>query len=383
MAEAKERGAAGEPGGEREEERPRPDIRRLVEFLAGPIDVRSLALTGIFVLLLFYTIYFARAFLLPIVLAILLNFLLSPAVRGLRRLRIPEKLGAAIVLLSLLAVVVYGGYRLSGPASQWLDKAPRGLQRVERRIRDIQRPVEEVRQAAEQVEEQVGRLAGRDRRTQQVELRGDGLTGAILSRTQAFLGGAIVMVVLLYFLLASGDLFLRKLVRVLPRLSDKKRAIEIARETERHVSRYLSTVTLINVGLGIVVAGAMALVGMPNPVLWGVLAGLLNYIPYLGPIATAAILTLVSVLSFDGIGRALVAPAVYSAINFIEGTFVTPTVLGRRLTLNPVVVFLGLIFWGWLWGIPGALLAVPIIATFKIFCDHIEPLSPIGEFLGR
>ena len=203
------------------------------------------------------------------------------------------------------------------------------------------------------------------------------IAGALLSSTQSVLAGAVVMLILLYFLLASGDLFLRKLVRVLPKLSDKKRAIEIARQTERHVSTYLATVTLINMGLGLAVALAMKLVGMPNPVLWGVTAGLLNYIPYLGPIVTAGVLTLVAVLSFDELGRALIVPALYMVINGLEGYLVTPTLLGRRLTLNPVVIFTGLIFWGWLWGIPGALLAVPILATFKIFCDHIPPLAPI------
>lgn len=367
-----------------EEPAPRPDIRKLGDLLRAPIDIRSLALTGTFVLLLFYTLYFARPFFLPIILAMLLNFLLSPAVRGLKKLRIPESIGAGIVLLAVLGTVGYGGYRLSGPAAEWIDKAPQGMRRIERQIRDIQRPVQEVQEAAEEVEEQVGRLAGRNRgRTQEVAIQDGGLTGAILDRTSAFVGGAAVMMVLLYFLLASGDMFLRKLVRVLPRLEDKKRAIEIARLTERHVSTYLVTVTLINIGLGVVVAIAMRLTGMPNPVLWGVLAAVLNYVPYLGPIATVVILTLVSLLTFDDLGRALIPPAVYFAINFFEGSFVTPSLLGRRLTLNPVVVFVGLIFWGWMWGIAGALLAVPLLATFKIFCDHIEPLSPIGEFLGR
>jgi predicted PurR-regulated permease PerM len=122
---------------------------------------------------------------------------------------------------------------------------------------------------------------------------------------------------------------------------------------------------------------------MPYPALWGVLAGLLNFVPYLGPVVTAGVILIVSLLTFEELGRALVAPILYFAINFTEGSFVTPTVLGRRLTLNPVVVFVGLVFWGWLWGIPGALLAVPLLAVVKIFCDHIEPLSPLGEFLGR
>lgn len=371
--------------GEREDEHPRPDLGRLLEFFSGPVDVRSIALTGIFVLLVFYTLYFARDFFLPVVLALLLTFLLAPLVRGLTRLRIPGTIAAAIVILTLLGGTVYAVYSLSGPAADWIERAPQGMRRVERRIRDIQRPVEEVRQAAEQVEERVEEIAGgrSGQRPREVQVEGRTLTSIVLGQTQAFLAGAVVMVILLYFLLASGDLFLRKLVRVLPRLSDKKAAIEIARATEDHISKYLTTVTLINIGLGVAVGIAMRLAGMPNPVLWGVAAGLLNFVPYLGPLVAAGMIALVSLLTFEGVGRALVAPALYLGLNALEGYLFTPLLLGRRLLLNPVMIFLGIIFWGWLWGIPGALLAVPILATFKIFCDHIEPLSPIGEFLGR
>lgn len=349
--------------------------------LTPPLDVRSVATTGIFVLLFFYTLYFGRPFFLPVVIAILLSFLLAPAMRFLGRLGIPTGISAGILILGLIFGVGYGAYRLSGPAAEWLDRAPHAIRHVERRVRDLQRPVESVREAAERVEREVGQMAGRER-AQKVEVQDGTFTGAVLDRTWSFLGSAAVMLVLLFFLLASGDLFLRKLVRVLPRLADKKRAIEIARKTERQISTYLFTFTLINVGLAIAVAVAMRLAGLPNPVLWGALAGILNFIPYLGPIVTASVISLVSFLTFDEPGRAMVAPAVYVAINFLESSLVTPSMLGRRLALNPVVVFVGLIFWGWLWGVPGALLAVPVLATFKIFCEHIEPLAPIGEFLG-
>jgi predicted PurR-regulated permease PerM len=242
-----------------------------------------------------------------------------------------------------------------------------------------------VREVAEQVQEQVEEMAGQTGRRQpaQVQVEGQTLTGMVFTQTQAFLAGAVVTIILLYFLLASGDLFLRKLVRVLPRLSDKKAAIEIARDMEDQFSKYLVTMTLINVGLGLAVGGAMRLAGMPNPVLWGVAAAVTNFVPYLGPVVTLSMIALVSLLTFEDMGRALVAPGLYLGLNAIEGYLVTPMLLGRRLLLNPVVIFLGIIFWGWLWGIPGALLAVPILVSFKIFCDHIQPLSPIGEFLGR
>ena len=371
MAEGRERSAEGAPEGS-------PRVSR------AHVDIRSLALTTIVVLLSFYTLYFARTLFLPIILALLLSLLLAPVVRGLRRLHIPGSVGAALVILGLLGAVVLGFYRLSGPAAGWLERAPQGLERVERRIRQLQRPVAEVREAAEEVERQVERMAGGDAaRTQEVSVRDQTLTGVVLSRTGSFLGSAAIMTVLLYFLLASGDLFLRKLVRVLPRLEDKKRAIEIARRTEEHISKYLTTVTLINLALGVAVGVAMHAIGMPNPVLWGVTAGLLNFVPYLGAMVTVVMLALVSILTFDSLGRAAVAPLVYFGINALEGYVVTPMLLGRRLTLNPVVIFLGLIVWGWMWGVAGALLAVPILATFKIFCEHIEPLAPVGEFLGR
>ena len=320
----------------------------------GSSDARAWAIVGMFVLLFFYTLYFAKAFFLPVVIAILLRFLLAPAVRLLGRLRIPAGISAALLIAALLFAGGYGLYRLSDPAARWLDRAPHAIQHVEYRLRGLEGPVEDMQATAERVEREVGQMAS-----------------------------AVVTIVLLFFLLASGEMFLRRLVKVLPRLKDKKEAIEIAHETERRASTYLATFTLINAGLAIAVAFAMHLAGLPNPELWGVVAGVLNFVPYLGPIVTTGVIGLVSVLTFEGLGRALAAPAIYVVINFVESSFVTPSVLGQRLALNPVVIFVALIFWGWLWGIPGALLAVPILATFKIFCEHIEPLSPVGEFLGR
>jgi predicted PurR-regulated permease PerM len=189
--------------------------------------------------------------------------------------------------------------------------------------------------------------------------------------------------ILLYFMLASGDLVLRKTVRVLPRLQDKKRAVDIFRQAERDISTYLVTITLVNITLGAVTAAAMYLLGMPNPVLWGVLAAVLNYVPYLGPLTTFGVIALVSLLTFDQLSEAILPPLVFLGLTSLEGQVLTPLFLGRRLTLNPVAVFLALLIWGWLWGIPGILLAVPLLATFKIFCDNIEPLAPIGEFLDR
>lgn len=363
------------------DQRPRPNLQKLRDALQGPFGVRNVALTGLFVLAAFYTLYFARSFFLPIVLALLLSLLLSPVVRALRRLRIPEPAGAGLVLLALLGALGFGVYELADPAAEWTQKAPQSLRQIERKLRDLKKPVQALGRATAQVEK-IAQVTG-SQGTRTVEVKPVSLGQRLFSQATELVAGGLVMFILLYFLLASGDLFLRKLIRVLPSLEDKRRAVEIARQMESDISAYLSTITLINLGVGLAVWGATAWLGLPNPVLWGVLAFLTNYIPYLGAVVMIAVLAMVGFLTFDEVGQALLAPGSFVVINLIESYVATPLVLGRRLTLNPVVIFLGLTFWGWIWGIAGALLAVPIMVAFKIFCDHIEPLAPVGEFLGN
>jgi len=363
-----------------EEELPRPDIRKLQDLLQGPFGVRSIALTGLFVLAVFYTLYFGRAFFLPIVLALLLSFLLSPVVRGLKKLHIPEALGAALAILGLLGLLVLGAVELATPAYEWMGQAPQSLRKIESKIRDLKKPVQTVSKATEQVEK-IAKVSGQDG-APRVQVTTESLGSRVLSKTTDLVSSAVVMFILLYFLLASGDLFLRKLIKVTPNLEDKKRAVEIARQIETEVSTYLATITLINVVLGLAVWGALAWIGVPNPLLWGVLATFANYIPYLGPILMVAVLSMVGLLTFPDFPRVLVPPGAFLGLHFLESFLVTPLILGRRLTLNPVMIFLGLTFWGWMWGITGAILAVPIMVVFKIFCDHIESLAPVGELLG-
>lgn len=345
----------------------------------GTIE-RPVAITGLFILAVFYTIYFARPFLLPIVLAVLLDFLLSPIIRFLKGLRVPEPVGAAIVVAGLLGLVGAGAYSLADPARTWVAKAPASIQKAQSRLRDLRRPVEQVSRTADQVEAatNIGKSG-----VQEVIVRGPRMSERFFGSTQTFLIGAFEMLVLLYFLLAAGDLFLQKLIKVLPLLQDKKKAVMIAHETEASISTYLFTLTLVNVGLGLVVALAMFLVGMPNPLLWGALAALAEFVPYVGAGAMLITLSLAGLVTFPQVGHAMLVPAAYLAVNLVQANFVTPTVIGHRLTLNPVAILVGLVFWWWLWGVGGAFIAVPLLATFKIFCDHIESLAPIGEFLGN
>lgn len=363
-----------------DDERPRPNLQRLGDAMQGPFGIRSLALTGLLILAAFYTLYFGRAFFLPIVLAMLLNFLLSPVVRFLRKLRIPNAMGAALVVFGLVGGVSWGVYELSGPAYEWAEKAPQTMRKLERKLREFKKPVQTMSKATQQVEQMTD--VGGGRQPQRVEVQTESLGERMFSQATEIIAGGLVMIILLFFLLASGDLFLRKLIRVLPSLSDKKRAVEIARQIETDISAYLVTITIINVALGLAVWGILTFLGVPNPLLWGVLATVTNYIPYLGAIVMIGVLAMVGFLTFDNNTQAMMVPLSFVGLNILESYLVTPLVLGHRLTLNPVVIFLGLTFWGWLWGITGALLAVPIMVVLKIFFDHSEPLRPIGEFLG-
>ena len=348
--------------------------------VATKTDIRHVALVMLTVLALLYTLRFAQAFFLPIVLAILLNFLLSPMVRLLRNsLRVPEPLGAAILLVLLLGVLGFGLYQLTPAATAWLARAPESVATLQRRIQPLRKPVEQVTKAAEQVEQ----ATDMDKKTPTVEIKGPSLTQQVFGGTTAMFSYGIVVVFLTYFLLASGELFLQKLVAVLPNLKDKKTAVRIVRETETQVSTYLVVTTMINIGVGIVTGVALALVGMPNPVLWGVIAGVLNFVPYVGGLVNTIILALAAFLTFEEPGQALLVPIVFTVINILEGNLITPWILGRRMRLNTVAVFIGLVFWWYVWGVPGAIMAVPIMATIKIACDHIDALRPVGEFLAE
>jgi predicted PurR-regulated permease PerM len=348
--------------------------------LGANADIRHVSLAILTLLAVLYTLHLAQSFFLPIVLAILLNLLLSPVVGLLRTfVHIPEPLGAGLLILVVLAVLGLGAYRLTPVASAWVARAPESLATLQRRIQPLRRPVEQVTRAAERVEQ----ATDLDKKTPQVEIKGPGLTRQVFGGTTALLSAGTVVIFLTYFLLAAGTLFLQKLVTVLPQLKDKKTAVRIVRETEAQISTYLVVTTMINVAVGVATGIVLALLGMPNPVLWGVIAAVLNFVPYIGGLVNTVILALAAFLTFEDTGRALLIPTVFIVINILEGNLITPWILGRHMRLNTVAVFTGLVFWWYLWGIPGAILAVPIMATVKIVCDHIESLKPIGEFLAE
>jgi len=343
--------------------------------------VRSASLTGLFVLACVYTLAIARDLLIPLAVALILYFLLLPAVRALKTARVPESVGAALVLFALFGAVGIGLYGLSWPAATWIARAPESLQRVESRLRPLAIRLQRLTRTAEDMS-RITEGAAPASPFSEVTIKPPSYGTLFVGSMQSFLAGTVVVFTLVYFLLAEGDALLRKVVRVLPRLKDRKRAVLIARAMERQISGYLFFSTLMNVVFGAAIAGVMWLLGMPNPGLWGFVAGVTKFIPYLGGLVCTVVLAMASIVAFDDIWYALLVPGVFLAIDTVHGNVLLPLWLGRRFTLDPAVLFVGLFFWWFVWGTAGALLAVPIMSALRIFCDHVDGLKRFGRLLG-
>jgi predicted PurR-regulated permease PerM len=339
------------------------------------------AVQALLVLAIAYTLVVAADFFIPVVAAIILHILLMPIVRRLADWRIPSPVSAALIVSALIGLLVLGFVSLSGPISDWIARIPQIASEMEYKLQALREPVERVQEATKQVEEAAGAGSSTDG-VATVKIETPSLLDRIFLSLQTIGIQLTAMTVLLYFMLAVGDLFSEKLVRAMPRLSDKKRALIITRQVEKDVSRYMSTVAIINIGFGVAVGAGMFAIGLPNALLWGIVAATLNFIPYFGAIAGMAIVFVVAVMAYPTLGEALLAPAVYLVANVIESQFVTPAVLSRRLTINAVVLFLAVAFGGFIWGIPGALMAVPLLVALKALCDHVERLAAIGDFLS-
>jgi predicted PurR-regulated permease PerM len=346
-----------------------------------PFDPRGIFQGGLFVLVLLAALYAAREIVLPVILAFILNLLLQPALRMLERLRVPTMLGALLLIGLLFGTVVAFGTALSGPAGSWAAKLPEGVPRLQEHLSFLRAPIETVRQFLQQAEGYVSGDAPLIAGAAHAPAIGSGLWTTLFSGTRAFVGGFFETILVLFFLLLSGDTFLRRLVEILPRFSDKRQAIEISQHIEHDISGYLITITIMNAAVGLATALAMWLCGLGDPILWGAVAFLLNYVPILGPMIGLVTFTLAGLLTVNTLWYALLPAVLYLAIHLVEGETITPMLLARRFTLNPVLVIIALIFWYWMWGVPGAILAVPMLAITKIICDRIQMLSAFGHFL--
>ena len=342
-----------------------------------PSDPKVIFLGGLFVLAMLATAYVASEIVLPLVFAIVLKLLLQPALRILERLHVPRILGALLLIVALFGTIVGLGTAISGPAGTWAAKLPEGIPRLQERLSFMREPIDTLQRFLQQVED-FGRTGSSP---PAASAQGPTLLTKLFTGTRNFASGLLTTVLFLFFLLLSGDIFLQRLVEIMPRFSSKRQVVEISQQIERDISAYLVTITILNAAVGIAVGLVMWLTGVGDPILWGTVAFLLNYVPILGTALGVMIFLLAGLLTFDSLWLALLPAGLYLGFLLIEGQAVTPMLLAKRFTLNPVLVIISLVFWFWMWGIPGVILAVPMLAITKIICDRVQPLAAFGHFL--
>jgi predicted PurR-regulated permease PerM len=343
-----------------------------------PSDPKVVFLGGLFILALLATAYVASEIVLPLVFAIILKLLLQPAMRILERLRVLRILAALLLILALFGTIVGLGTAISGPAGTWAAKLPEGIPRLQERLSFMREPINTLQRFLQQVENFGGTGPSPNAAA---SARGPTLLTTLFTGTENFASGFFTTVLFLFFLLVSGDIFLHRLVEILPRFSGKRHAVEISQQIESDISAYLVTITIMNAAVGIAMALVMWLTGVGDPMLWGTVAFLLNYVPILGIALGVLIFLLAGLLTIDTLWLTLLPAGLYIGLHVIEGETVTPMLLARRFTLNPALVIISLVFWFWMWGIPGAILSVPMLAIAKIICDRVRPLAAFGHFL--
>jgi len=325
--------------------------------------------------------YLARPVLVPLAVGVLFALVLMPIVQVLeRRFRLPRALAALGTVAIVVSSIGLGAYYLIPPAADWAAQLPAEAQNIQQKLRPLTDRVEKISETAEQVEE----ITTIDKPSAglSVEVAEQPLMGVIIQRAQSVGFLVLLTIALVYFLLVAGDHFIREIISAANRAEEKRKIADIAETIRAELGYYFLTISTINAGLGVAVGLSLWMLDMPNPVLWGVMAGVLNFVPYLGAIVGIGTVTLVALITFDTLPQVILVSASYLLLTVLESNILTPLVLGRRMTLNPVVVFVSLIFWGWIWGVPGAFLAVPFAVSLKIVCDRIPRLNAIGKLLG-
>lgn len=340
-----------------------------------PHDWNTIFLGGLFLFASLVLANLAQEVILPVVIAAVLKLLLQPLVRLLERIRFPKAVGALVAELVLLGVFALLGAVLSGPASRMVSNPQELMGQAQQRIGALQGLMEK----AQPLMERLG-LQGKNP-MELIHLNPGGLAGSVAGGASSFASHLLETLLILFYLLVFGETFMRRLVEVLPNFAGKKQAVAISDAVERDISAYLLTITVINAVVGLLAGTVMWLFGVPGAALWGVLAFCFNYVPILGPVTGVALFAVVGVAVLGATWTALLPAAAYLGIHFAEGEMITPMLLARRFTLNPIGVILSLVFWYWMWGIQGAILSVPLLAITKIISDRLRPLRALGHLL--
>jgi predicted PurR-regulated permease PerM len=359
-----------------------------------PVDIRSAALTVLAALAIVLVLQYAQAMIIPIVLAVLISYALEPIIAWLERRRVHRALGAAVVLLS---VVGAGGgtiYGLRSQATAILDQLPQAARRVRQSIEN-DRPtaasaIQQVQKAATELEKAANAAAppppAAGVQRVQVEAPPINISDYVMYGSLGVVAAAgqlVLILFLVYFLLASGDLYRRKLVKIVgPSFTDKKLTVQILQEIDRQIEMFLIVEVFTSLIVGFATWLAFRALGVEQAALWGLLAGLFNSIPYFGPVIVTAATAAVGFLQFGTLRMAIVVGATSLVITSLEGFLLTPWLTSRAARMNAVAVFVGLLFWGWVWNVWGMLLAVPMLMVMKVVCDHVEDFKGVAELLG-
>ena len=372
----------------------RPEPERLL--LHMPVDVRSASLVVLAVLASVFALRWGQAVFIPLMLSLLLTYALSPLVDRLHRLRLPRWIGAALILVGLFGGLGWTGYSLSGSATQLVESLPVAAQKLGQAVRRNKSasatPLENVQQAAAQLEkaaeENSARVAARKGVARVViERPSFNVRDYLLSGTVGLLeaiGQLTLVAFLTYFALCSGDTFRRKLIKITgPSLQKKKVTVHVLDDITRNIERYLLVQILISALVGVTTGFAFWAIGVENAAVWGIIAGVTNLIPYVGSVIVMVAAGLVAFLQFNSLEMGILVGGVSLAIHTLVGNLLMPWLTSRTSRMNPVAVFVGVIFWGWLWGVWGLLLGIPITMVIKSICDRVEDLQPIGELLGE
>lgn len=373
--------------------RPDPEPQRLM--LHMPVDVRSVSLVVLAVLASVFALRWAAAVFIPLMLSLLLSYALSPLVDRLERWRVPRWIGATVILLGLGGGLGWTGYSLSGSASELLDSLPVAAQKLRQAMRTSRtvnaNPLDNVQQAASQLEraaeENSRALSKRGVARVVIERPPFNVRDYLWSGTVGLLSAAgqfTLVAFLTFFALCSGDTFRRKLIKITgPGLQKKKITVHVLDDITRNIERYLLVQILTSALVGVATGLSFWALGLGNAAVWGIVAAVTNLIPYIGSVIVMAAAGLVAFLQFNTIEMALAVAGTSLLIHTIVGNLLVPWLTSRTSRMNPVAVFVGVIFWGWLWGVWGLLLGIPITMVIKSICDRVEDLQPIGELLGE
>lgn len=327
-----------------------------------------------------YTLWAAQEVVLPVLLAAFFALVGNPVMRLLRRLYVPRLLAALLVLCAGLAVAGTLAVQLATPAAEWAEQAPREARKLGRQLRDLTRPVHE----ANRIAEDMARAAAGEgnRKVEVVRTRVDD-PYAVLARTPRVAAQVLAVVLLTFFFMVYGENLQRNAIALLPGRAQKKFTVDIMHAIEREVSRYVLTISVINAVVGLAFAGILYALKFPpqEALLWGTMVMLLNYAPYVGPLIGMCMMLLVGFIAFDELGRSLLPAGLYLLLHTLEGQIITPIVLGRRMALSPLVLILALMLFGWMWGIVGLLLAVPLLVCVKLVLVQIEGLGGWAKLL--